>query len=497
MIRSKVPLEREPVKLTRPPRGSMLAALLVMLVLPPTAFAGSVNSTLTNGGAAVNFTGGAESNNITFERVASGDPDKPLRLTDSSAITDGDGAGGCDVTGTVARCPESVNGGGITAQLGAGGFGTPSSTEANTFISLTSELVLISGGDGPDTITTGGGDDSVSGHGGDDVLSSGGGSDSVSGGGGFFFGSSDGNDQLTGGAGNDNLNGGSGNDIVNADGGNDSVQAGAGDDSVDGGAEDDIINGADGDDTMSGAGGDDSMSGGGIGSLATNDGNDELSGGAGDDVIDGGSGDDIVNADEGSDEVLGGRGSDSLTGGDDPDTISGQLGDDTLNSNDGGPDQDDCGGGSDTVNGDASDVVAGDCETVMGASQLGPAGPTGSAGSDGAAGPVGASGPVGPVGPAEPRDPASKPRLFVEFRRSHLRVRHAAAFKVRYVVNRAALVTVQVRLGRKRVTGAIRRVSAGRNSVWLRAPEAGSYSLVVVSSRAGAADRDRIPLFVR
>ena len=103
---------------------------------------------------------------------------------------------------------------------------------------------------------------------------------------------------------------------------------------------------------MNGLGGDDR--------LRSGDGADRLDGGAGNDSIDGGFGDDVL---------VGGPGRDTfsvdLAGG-----YCGPLwcrypyGNDTIEARDGEVDSITCGAGTDTVNADAQDVVAPDCENV-------------------------------------------------------------------------------------------------------------------------------------
>jgi hypothetical protein len=89
---------------------------------------------------------------------------------------------------------------------------------------------------------------------------------------------------------------------------------------------------------------------------------DRLAGGAGDDVLDG---------DGGWDTLLGGPGNDVLIGRGDPDLLVGGAGRDridagrfadTVRARDGWRDTIDCGPGIDTVEADANDVVAADCE---------------------------------------------------------------------------------------------------------------------------------------
>ena len=104
--------------------------------------------------------------------------------------------------------------------------------------------------------------------------------------------------------------------------------------------------------TMVGAGGDDR--------LRSGDGADRLDGGAGNDSIDGGFGDDVLVGGPGRDTFSG-----DLAGGDcGPLWCRYPYGNDTIEARDGEVDSITCGAGTDTVNADAQDVVAPDCENV-------------------------------------------------------------------------------------------------------------------------------------
>lgn len=83
---------------------------------------------------------------------------------------------------------------------------------------------------------------------------------------------------------------------------------------------------------------------------------DTLTGSSAANVLDGAYGDDTLDGRGGDDTLIGGGGIDTVTGG---------GGDDTLElADDGSADSAACGDGTDTVNADDVDVVAGDCETV-------------------------------------------------------------------------------------------------------------------------------------
>ena len=224
--------------------------------------------------------------------------------------------------------------------------------------------VIVSGGDGNDSITvlakaTELASSGLDGDGGDDVLSG-----------------SDSNETLTGGDGNDRLVAGKGNDVMNGGAGNDTLVWNNGDGS-------DIANGDAGNDgsevngaptlgdvftlepnagrikfrrtnlvpftfdaaterfEVNGLGGDDSVSANdGVGALTL------LS-------VDGGTGVDTVNGSEGPDLILGGEANDVLNGGGGDDRVVGDRGNDTMNG----------GTGDDTLvwnNGDGTDVANGD-----------------------------------------------------------------------------------------------------------------------------------------
>ena len=228
-----------------------------------------------------------------------------------------------------------------------------------------------------ESVTTGNGDDTISGSasrniitsaGGDDVVDAAGGRDRLLGG--------PGDDELSGGADGDRLEGDAGNDVVNG-GGDDDYLDGSdalGADSLNGGAGVDLVTferiddvsvtmndqaddgeagegdniGSDVEDVVAGDG-DDTI----IGSAAAND----LSGGAGNDTIRSGGGNDGLDGGLGRDALGGGPGVDSMAGGGNVDTIKSQ---DTGRS----ADYVTCGSSVDTVNRDAHDQVAVDCELL-------------------------------------------------------------------------------------------------------------------------------------
>ena len=83
---------------------------------------------------------------------------------------------------------------------------------------------------------------------------------------------------------------------------------------------------------------------------------DEISGGEGNDALDGGAGDDVIAGDQGADTIAGGAGADRIS------------------ARDGEADDVGCGEGTDTVEADTFDRVAGDCESVARAFTAAPGG---------------------------------------------------------------------------------------------------------------------------
>ena len=88
---------------------------------------------------------------------------------------------------------------------------------------------------------------------------------------------------------------------------------------------------------------------------------DHLDGGAGNDNVDGGFGDDVLIGGPGRDTISG-----DLAGGDcGPLWCKYPFGNDTIEARDGEVDSITCGAGTDTVNADAQDIIAPDCENVV------------------------------------------------------------------------------------------------------------------------------------
>jgi Ca2+-binding RTX toxin-like protein len=198
------------------------------------------------------------------------------------------------------------------------------------------------GNDGRNVLDGGAGADSLSGLGGDDVLMDSGGDKAA--------------DRMDGGAGDDTMAAGAGPDVYTGGDGEDAVTDYAGRHvpvtvSLDGNADDGAAGegdnvAADVEDVTGGSAGD---------TLAGNSADNELVGGAGDDTISGG---------DGNDGLDGGAGRDTLDGGAGRDDLRGGAGADTLKTRDGLTDRADCGGGTDAVQGEARDDIAGNCENV-------------------------------------------------------------------------------------------------------------------------------------
>jgi Ca2+-binding RTX toxin-like protein len=87
-------------------------------------------------------------------------------------------------------------------------------------------------------------------------------------------------------------------------------------------------------------------------------------GGPGADTLTGGPADDQVSGDDGDDVLTGGGGADVVIGGLGIDEVSADAGDDDVRVRDGIQDVVRCGDGSDRVDADTLDEVAGDCEAV-------------------------------------------------------------------------------------------------------------------------------------
>ena len=367
-------------------RWALLLALVLAVAAPAAASAATVvrksDGTLlyTAAGSAKNHVGvqGSDDDSTITFYTSGGD-----LMNAPAGCTPSDLYGGEVVTCTM---PTAVR-----VELGAG--------DDDAYVSNSIPVpVTLSGGPGADWLTAadepgvlegGAGEDKLVGGKSADILVSGDGNDTIEG--------NDGGDRIDAGAGDDLLapdgyehanadvvDGGPGFDRIEGDyssrfsdtdppvsitfgGGADDGRPGEGDDlrSVEkvwlnvGGT----FTGTDGADefrlsqvgtpsTMDGRGGDDR--------LRSGDGPDRLDGGAGNDNVDGGFGDDVLIGGPGRDTISG-----DLAGGDcGPLWCKYPFGNDTIEARDGEIDSITCGAGTDTVNADAQDVVAPDCEKV-------------------------------------------------------------------------------------------------------------------------------------
>jgi Ca2+-binding RTX toxin-like protein len=344
----------------------LAVGILVALAVPATAQGATVALTV---GTLSYDAGALEGNEVTF---AISGPNYLVSDTGVTAIADGDGPGGCTVTGNEATCP-------------AAGVTSVDVTLLDLVDSATVEGATadrLDGGTGSDTLTGGAGADALIGGDGNDVLN----------------GEGD-NDFLRGGSGADGYNGGTGVDTasysdstedesidiggVGDDGSADdgpagardtvatdveNLRAGAGDDRLNGNAQDNLLDGAAGNDRLVGADAEDVLFGG--------DGNDMLLGGFQADQFNGGAGVDtasyadhhfdvIVDIDGVADDrsaccsldgPIGGPHDnvkldvENLRGTDDDDTLIGSPGNNRIEGM-GYPDRIDGGGGDDVLEG--------------------------------------------------------------------------------------------------------------------------------------------------
>jgi Ca2+-binding RTX toxin-like protein len=305
-----------------------------------------------------------------------------------------------------------------------------------------------------------------------------------------------GNDKLTGGEGHDALHGGDGNDELSGLGGADELSGGQGDDLLSGDAHKapsaDVVDGGPGTDrieqdwndltdapvnlTLAG-GADDGRPGEGddvrnveklisfhAGTFTGTAGADriEIVQSAAGSTVSGGDGDDFLKASDGADRFDGGAGADTIDGGFNNDTIVGgpgpdtlygdhptgecglywcklPAGNDTIDARDGEVDNVTCGFGTDSVQADAIDVVAKDCETVT------------TGGSGGGGGSQGGGG------------EASKTRLGVRILRAT-----RTSLRLRIDAPAAGRARVTATVKGRRVARATRTVKAGRTTLTVK-----------------------------
>jgi hypothetical protein len=297
---------------------------------------------------------------------------------DDADQLDGGATPGCDG----GQGSDILNGdGGDDALCGGSGPGTPDNDSLNggegedTAFYLRTTNVNLS----LDNVTNDGGAgeaDNV--HADVEDVTGGSGADTLTG--------SDGRNALDGGPGPDNISGLGGNDVL-ADAGGDSaadrLDGGAGDDSLSAGAGPDAYVGGDGEDavtdysgrtfavtvTLDGVADDGSAAegdnvGADVEDVTGGSAADTLTGNAADNELAGGAGDDTINGGDGNDGLSGGAGRDTIDGGGGRDDLDGGAGADTLKARDGLTDRANCGGGTDAVQGEARDDIAGNCENV-------------------------------------------------------------------------------------------------------------------------------------
>ena len=223
--------------------------------------------------------------------TVSTNPSGAIVFTDANtAIVDGDGGGGCSVSGKTATCPGTLA---YQFDLGAGDDSASVAAVANGGL-------ISTGGAGDDQLNGGPLGDVLDGGGGNDVLNGGLGNDVLTGG--------DGNDSIDGGGGDDSIDGGLGNDSLRGSDGNDQVHGGDGNDALDGGGGNDALYGGAGDDVEHGGDGNDALDGGAATGCVESGGDDQLLGDGGDDALCGGAG---PSAGSDNDAISGGSGQDT------------------------------------------------------------------------------------------------------------------------------------------------------------------------------------------
>jgi Ca2+-binding RTX toxin-like protein len=168
--------------------------------------------------------------------------------------------------------------------------------------------------------------------------------------------------ELIGAAGDDSLVGGAGADRLLGD--REAGDPGSGNDTLDGGAGADTMRGGDGIDTATYASRAHPVT------VTLDDVAGDGEAGENDNVrsdienVVGGARDDVLAGSATANVLVGGGGSDRLTGAGGADALDGGAGDDVIDAADGAADTVTCGAGSDSVQADAQDAVAADCEHV-------------------------------------------------------------------------------------------------------------------------------------
>lgn len=247
-----------------------------------------------------------------------------------------------------------------------------------------------------------------------------------------------GSDTLTGGAAADRLVGG---DVAG--------DAPDGDDTLDGAAGADILIGGRGRDTATYASRTVPVT------VTVGDGANDGAAGEQDDVRDdverivGGSAGDTLTGDDGANALLGAGGGDLITPADGADTVDAGPGDDRIEARDLAQDAIVCGDGIDTVIADATDIVAGDCETVDRPAT--PAGEHGTGNAGGATGTTGAGGGTTSPAPIAPVVIATKALKRTAGKRVAVKVgcpgTHDCAGDLRLTLDKGARSLVTLRYG--------------------------------------------------
>ena len=313
-------LSRGPARRVLP---ALLAAPALLIAVPAVADAASV-SRASN---IVTFTASAgEANNVAV-KISGTD----LIVTDSGvpALTDGDGDGGCTVSGRIARC----------ALAGLSSVRVYTKDGNDIAIASGAQRVSLSGGDGNDQLTGGDGADTILGEAGNDLLAGGRAADTMKGG--------DGTDRVRYGSSTEN-------EVVTLDG---QPNDGSADDGREG-ARDNVGTDVE---NLSGGQGNDALTG---------DANvNELLGGPGNDTLDGADGNDVVTGDAGDDTLIGGKGADRNVGGAGIDVASyagsteAKTIDLRVTGAKHGSDEDGPAGARDTINADVEGAAGGSATT--------------------------------------------------------------------------------------------------------------------------------------
>ena len=246
------------------------------------------------------------------------------RLTEQGpgvTLSDGDGAGGCEVSDNVALCP--VDQDHIRAHLGSRDDRMTNATSEESAVDGDGGDDELWGGARGDSLDGGDGSDRLYGRDGPDTLKDGPGAGLLDGG--------DGDDRLAGGTGADSFTGGPGRDGVSYEDRTLSSLVV----SLDGLANDGDASDATGDQRDNVDPAIEGLRGGSNGDrLQGNAGEQYLSGGGGDDVLVGGGGADTLDGWTGADSLHGGSGADRFIGGPNPDTFYGGADLDTVSYED-------------------------------------------------------------------------------------------------------------------------------------------------------------------